>query len=158
MEVPSGYVPAIEAAIRTCFSGGVGLHYPVVNCRVLIVGGTYESADANEIAFEAAGSLAMEKAFEAGVPVLLEPVMKLEIHAPEQNLGDVLSDLQKRRCEVSGIGEFHGMRVVRGIVPMNRMFGYSNLLRSMTQGRGTFTMEHSSYKPVSDDDAERLTF
>jgi elongation factor G len=156
--VPRAYHEAIESAVRTSAQSGVGLGFPVVNVRVLLVGGSHDPENASEMAYEAAASIALDRAFDASGTTLLEPVMKLEIRMPSEHMGDVLADLQKRRCDISGMEELEGLRVVRGTVPLERMFGYSTLLRSLTQGRGTFTLEPCAYAPVPQDVAQRLGF
>jgi elongation factor G len=157
-DIPNAFVPAIEASVRSAAESGVGLGFPVVNVRITLIGGSQQMDDSSEMAYEAAASIALDHAFNKAGAVLLEPVMRIEIRVPAHHMGDVLADLQRRRCDISGMEEVEGLRVIRGIVPLERMFGYSTLLRSLTQGRGTFSMEPCAYGPVPPGDVERLGF
>ena len=135
--------------------------YPVVDLKVTLVGGSYHEVDSSALAFEIAGSMALKDAMQNGAPVLLEPVMKVEIVTPESHLGEVLADLNARNAHVLGMDAYSssatiGGQTVDAMVPMAEMFGYATSLRSFTQGRGTFTMEFDHYEPVSAEIAERI--
>jgi elongation factor G len=160
-DVPRGYHSAVEKGVREAMDSGPIAGYPVVDLSVTLVGGSYHEVDSSALAFEIAGSMALKEAMQNGTPVLLEPVMKVEIVTPEQHLGEVLADLNARHAHVLGMDVFSssatiGGQTVDAMVPMAEMFGYATSLRSFTQGRGTFTMEFDHYEPVSAEVAERI--
>lgn len=144
--IPKEYIPAIEKGIREAMDSGVIAGYPVVDVKARIVDGSYHEVDSSEMAFKIAGSLAFKDAVQKGAPVLLEPIMKVEVVVPENFMGDVIGDLSARRAHVQGM-EMHagGMVAIHAFVPLATMFGYATSLRSQTQGRGTFTMEFDHY-------------
>lgn len=147
--IPKAFIPAVEQGIRESMENGVLAGYPLVDIRATLVGGSYHEVDSSELAFKIAGSMALREGAEKAGPVLLEPVMRLEVVVPEQATGDVIGDLIARRGQIAGL-EMHsiGMQAVKGTAPMAEMFGYATTLRSATQGRGTFTMEFERYEPV----------
>jgi elongation factor G len=135
--------------MRDALENGVLGGYPMVDVRATLVGGSYHEVDSSEMAFRIAGSMAMREGAEKASPVLLEPVMRLEVVAPEAHIGDVIGDLAARRGQIAGM-EVHstGLQAVHVMTPLAEMFGYATNLRSMTQGRGTFTMEFDHYEIV----------
>ena len=146
--VPKEYIPAVEAGIREALENGVLAGYPVLGVRAALVDGSYHPVDSSEVAFKIAGSMALRQALEKAKPVLLEPVMKVEIVVPEDYVGDVIGDFTARRGRIEGLDARDGTQVVRGHVPLATMFGYATDLRSRTQGRGSFSMEFSHYEEV----------
>jgi len=155
--IPREFVAGVEAAIREALLGGVLMGYPLVDLRVSLVGGTYDEARASESAFRSAAAMAFQRAVMQGRPVLLEPVMSLEVVAPDDSIGDVIGDLNARRGEIEGMKPVPGgVQAIRGHVPLGEMFGYATELRSRTQGRGSFTMEFDHYAAVPRDVAERI--
>jgi len=147
-DIPREFIPAVEAGIREASEAGVLAGYPVTDFRARLVDGSYHEVDSSEIAFKIAGSMAFKEAMARAKPVLLEPVMKVEVLTPEQYMGDVLGDLNARRGRIEGIEQQGPIRIVRVLVPLAEMFGYATALRSATQGRATHTMEPSHYEEV----------
>ncbi len=147
--VPREYIPAIEAGIREALEGGVIGGYPIVDIKATLYDGSYHEVDSSEMAFRIAGSLAVRDGVPRAKPILLEPIMNVEVVVPEEQLGDVIGELNSRRGQIEGL-EPHSksMQAVRAKVPMGEMFGYATRVRSLTQGRGTFSMEFVHYAPV----------
>jgi elongation factor G len=154
--VPKEFHKAIEQGIREAMETGVLAGYPVIDVRATLVDGSYHEVDSSELAFKIAGSLAFKDAATKAGLVLLEPIMKVEVTTPEAYLGDVLSDLNARRGRIQSMEEQAGMRVITALVPLAEMFGYATDLRSMTQGRGSYTMEFSHYEEVPPSVAEEI--
>jgi elongation factor G len=154
--VPKEYIPAVDAGIREAMQSGVLAGFPVVDIRATIYDGSYHDVDSSEMAFKIAGSMAFKNAMGKASPVLLEPVMKIEITVPEEYMGDVISDLNSRRGRVEGMEPRLGAQIVRGYVPLSQMFGYTTALRSLTQGRGTSSMEFHAYEEVPKSVAEDI--
>lgn len=154
--VPKEYVPAVEAGVREAMNKGVMAGYPVVDVAVTLLDGSYHEVDSSDLAFRIAGSLAFQEAARKAGVVLLEPIMKVEVVAPEEYLGEVLGDLGSRRGEIQGMDLRSGSRVVQARVPLSDMFGYATTLRSATQGRATFTMQFGEYRPVPQNLAEEI--
>lgn len=155
--VPIEYVPAVEKGVREAAESGVLAGYPITDVRVQLVDGSYHEVDSNEMAFKVAASMAFKEAVQRGAPVLLEPIMKVEVITPEEFLGDVLGQLSSRRAEIQGMEMRHGnAQAVRVLVPLAEMFGYATELRSGTQGRGVFSMEFDHYAPVTPSVAEKI--
>lgn len=147
--IPKEYIPAIEKGILEAAEAGVLAGYPVTDVQVTLLGGSYHEVDSSDMAFKVAASFAFKEGVQRGAPVLLEPIMKVEVLVPEVNLGDVLGQLNARRAEIQGMEPRPGgMQAVRALVPMAEMFGYATELRSATQGRGIYTMEFDHYAPV----------
>lgn len=144
--VPKEYVPAVEKGVVEALSGGIIAGYPVVDLKVAIVFGSYHDVDSSEMAFKIAGSMAIKEGVKKAKPVILEPVMKVEVIVPDEYMGDVMGDLNSRRGKILGMHERSGAQVIDAHVPLAGMFGYATDLRSMTQGRGLFTMLFSSYE------------
>jgi elongation factor G len=149
--VPREYVPAVESGVREALQSGVLASYPVVDLKVNLVDGSYHEVDSNEAAFKMAGSIGVKEAVRRAAPQLLQPIMKVEIVTPEEFLGDVMGDITRRRGQLHGTELRGNTQVVRADVPLAEMFGYATDLRSMTQGRATYTMEFSHYQPVTKD-------
>jgi len=155
--IPPVFVPVIEASVRESLAGGVLGGYPIVGVAVALVDGTYDEDLSSEIAFERAAAVAFRRGLQRAAPVLLEPVMSVEVVVPEANTGDVIGDLSVRRGEIGGMERSPGgVQTIRGHVPLSEMFGYATDLRSATQGRGAFTMEFDHYAPVPTEVANRL--
>jgi len=149
--VPRAYIGPAEAGIREALEGGVVGGYPIVDVKARIYDGSYHEVDSSEMAFRIAGSLSVRDGVPRAKPILLEPMMSVEIVVPEEQLGDVIGDINSRRGQIEGL-EIHskGMQAVRARVPLAEMFGYATRLRSLTQGRGTFSMEFLHYARVPD--------
>ncbi|MBE3576793.1 MAG: elongation factor G [Limnochordales bacterium] len=154
--VPKEYIPAVEAGIREAMSTGVLAGYPVVDVRVSLVDGSYHEVDSSEMAFKIAASMGFKEAARQADPVLLEPIMKVEVVTPEEFLGDVMGDLNARRGRINGMDRRGNAQVVSALVPLATMFGYATDLRSMTQGRATYTMEFSHYEEVPSSVAQEV--
>lgn len=147
--VPKSYIPAVEKGLRECLEAGVLAGYPVVNLKAILYDGSYHDVDSSEMAFKIAASLAFKKGMESAKPVLLEPIVKVEVTIPEEYMGDIMGDLNKRRGRIMGMEpQPKGMQLVIAEVPQSEMFKYAIDLRSMTQARGIFTMEFSRYEEV----------
>ena len=146
--IPKEYIPSVDAGIQEALTSGVLAGYPTVDVRVTLTYGSYHDVDSSEMAFKIAGSMAIKKAIRAASPVLLEPVMEVEVTVPEDFLGDVIGDLSSRRGRVEGMEQRGTSHVVRALVPLADMFGYATDLRSRTQGRATYTMQFHSYNQV----------
>ena len=146
--IPKEYIPAVDAGIQEAMNSGVLAGFPIVDVRVTLVYGSYHDVDSSEMAFKIAGSMAFKKAVRAARPVLLEPIMGVEVVTPEDNLGDVIGDLSSRRGRIEGMEQRGASHVVRAQVPLSDMFGYATDLRSRTQGRATYTMQFDSYQEV----------
>jgi len=146
--VPREYVPAVDKGIREAEETGVIAGYPVVDVKVTLFDGSYHDVDSNEMAFKIAGSMGFKEGFRRAKPVLLEPIMKVEVVTPEDYSGDVIGDLNRRRGQITGMDETPAGKAITADVPLSEMFGYATTVRSMSQGRATFTMEFSKYVEV----------
>jgi elongation factor G len=145
-KIPKEYIPSVDLGIQEAMEAGVLAGYPVVDVRVELVDGSYHDVDSSEMAFKIAGSMAFKEAMQRAKPKLLEPVMSVEVVTPEDYLGDVMGDLNSRRGRVEGLEPRGNAQAVRARVPLATMFGYATDLRSMTQGRATFTMQFDRYE------------
>ena len=154
--VPSEFIPAVEKGIEEALPNGVKAGFPMVDVRVTLVDGKYHDTDSSEIAFKVAGSLAFQEAAKRAKPVLLEPVFSVEVVTPEEYMGDVIGDLNRRRGRVEGMEPRGNAQVVKAHVPLSEMFGYATDVRSMTQGRATYTMQFDRYEEVPTNIAERV--
>ena len=154
--IPKEFISPIEAGLREAAEGGVLAGYPIVDVRATLTDGSFHEVDSSEMAFKIAGSMAFKAAVERGRPVLLEPVMKVEVVTPDQYMGDVIGDLNARRGRISTMEQRGNLRIVGAEVPLAEMFGYATALRSNTQGRATYTMEFSHYEEVPNNIAEGL--
>ncbi|MGH9059151.1 MAG: elongation factor G, partial [Acidimicrobiales bacterium] len=146
--IPKEYIPSVDAGIQEALTSGVLAGYPMVDVRVTLTYGSYHDVDSSEMAFKIAGSLAVKKAARLAKPVLLEPVMAVEVVTPEDYMGDVIGDLSARRGRIEGMEQRGTTHVIRAHVPLSDMFGYATDLRSRTQGRATYTMQFHSYQEV----------
>jgi elongation factor G len=156
--IPREYIPAVNKGIQETLKAGVLAGYPVVDVKATLVFGSYHDVDSNENAFRMAGSLAFKEAMRRAKPVLLEPVMAVEVETPEDFMGNVMGDLSSRRGMVQGMEDIAGGggKLVRAEVPLSEMFGYSTTLRSLTQGRATYTMEFKRYAETTPDVAAAI--
>lgn len=155
--IPKEYINAIEKGVRESAEAGVVAGYPVVDVKVRLYDGSYHEVDSNEMAFKMAGSMAFREGVQKGAPVLQEPIMKVEVVAPEEFLGDIIGQLNSRRGEILGMEVRPGnAQAVRAMVPLAEMFGYATNLRSATQGRGVFSMEFDHYARVSENVAREI--
>jgi elongation factor G len=154
--IPREFIPAVEKGVKEAAEAGVLAGYPVTDMKIQLVDGSYHEVDSNEMAFKVAASMGFKEAFERGAPVLLEPIMKVEVIVPEEFLGDVLGQLNSRRASIMGMDARHNAQAVRALVPLGEMFGYATEIRSASQGRGVFSMEFDHYAPVSASVAEKI--
>ena len=154
--IPTEYIPAVEKGVEEALESGIRAGYPMVDVRVTLTDGKYHDTDSSEIAFKIAGSLALQEAARRAKPVLLEPVFSVEVTVPEEFMGDVIGDLNRRRGRIEGMEERGNAKVVRGYVPLSEMFGYVGDLRSMSQGRATYTMQFDRYEEVPPNIAEKV--
>jgi elongation factor G len=146
--IPKQYIPAIESGIKEAMETGVLANYPVVDIKAILYDGSYHEVDSSELAFKMAGSMALKNGVAKAHPILLEPIMKLEVVTPEQFLGDIIGDLNSRRAHIESI-EAHGeMTTIYASIPLAETFGYATSIRSQTQGRATHSMEFNSYQPL----------
>lgn len=146
--IPKEYIPAIEAGIKEAMGNGVLAGYPMVDLKVRLHDGSYHEVDSSEMAFKIAGSIAFKEAANRAKPILLEPIMSVEVTTPEEYMGDVIGDLNSRRGQVQGMEPRANAQVVKALVPLSEMFGYATDLRSKTQGRATYSMQFSHYEPA----------
>ncbi len=143
--VPKEYIPAVEKGVKEALQEGVLAGYPVVDAKVTLFDGSYHEVDSNENAFKMAAIFAFKDGMRAASPTLLEPIMAVEVETPEEKMGDVMGDLSARRGVIQGMEDLPGSKAIKAEVPLNEMFGYSTQLRSLTQGRATYTMEFKHY-------------
>jgi elongation factor G len=155
--IPREYIPAVEKGIREAMEGGVLAGYPLVDVETELFDGSYHEVDSNEMAFKIAGSIGFKEGARKAGPMLLEPLMSIEVIVPEQFMGNVIGDLSARRGKILGMERRAGMQVVSAHVPLAEMFGYSTSLRSATEGRAIYTMQFHHYAPVPSHIAELLT-
>ena len=146
--IPKEYIPSVDAGIQDAMQSGVLAGYPVVDLRVTLTYGSYHDVDSSEMAFKIAGSMCFKKAARAAQPVLLEPIMAVEVVTPDDYMGEVIGDLSSRRGKIEGVEQRGNSQVIRAHVPLAEMFGYATDLRSRTQGRATYTMQFSMYQDV----------
>lgn len=154
--VPKEYIPAVDKGIKEAVNNGVLAGYPVVDVKVKLVDGSYHEVDSSEMAFKIAGSMAFKEGFMKASPVLLEPMMKVEIVSPEDYLGDVMGDVSRRRGILQGQDDSPSGKIINAMIPLGEMFGYATTLRSMSQGRATFTMEFDHYAEAPTNIAESV--
>jgi elongation factor G len=146
--VPREYIPAVDRGIQEQMENGVIAGYPVVDCRVTLYDGSYHDVDSSEMAFKIAGSMGFREGAMKADPVLLEPIMQVEVVTPEEYMGDVMGDLNRRRGLPQGMEDTPSGKTIRAEVPLAEMFGYSTDLRSMSQGRAVYSMEFKKYSEV----------
>ena len=154
--IPKEFIPAIDAGIQEAAKNGVLAGYECVDFKVTLIDGSYHDVDSSEMAYKIAGSMAFKDGCRKANPVLLEPVMKVEVVVPEEYMGDVIGNINSRRGRIEGMEDRAGAKVVNGFVPLSEMFGYSTDLRSRTQGRGQYTMQFSHYEEVPKSIAEKI--
>jgi elongation factor G len=154
--IPSEFIPAVEKGIKEAINKGVLAGYPVVDIKTTLYDGSFHEVDSSEAAFKIAGSIAFQEAAKRAKLVLLEPVMKLEVVIPEQFLGDTTGDLNSKRAKIEKMDDRGNMKVIDAKIPLAEMFGYVTQIRSMTQGRGSFTMEFDHYAEVPENIAEQI--
>jgi elongation factor G len=146
--IPREFIPSVDKGVQEALDNGIVAGYPVVDVRVELVDGSYHEVDSSEMAFQIAGSMAAKEAMKRANPVLLEPIMNVEVVVPEEFMGDVMGDLSARRGHIQGMDSRGGGQVIRAMVPLSEMFGYATTVRSKTQGRATFTMQFDHYAEV----------
>lgn len=154
--IPKEFIPAVETGVRNAMESGGRHGYPLVDLRVTLFDGSYHEVDSSEMAFQIAGSMALKAGVEKAGPILLEPITRIEVIMAEQLMGDVISDLSARRGRIEGLDTRAGAQVIKAMVPLAEMFGYVNHLRSITSGRGTYSMEFSHYEPMATSVAEEV--
>jgi len=154
--IPKEFIPAIKEGIRSSAEAGILGGYQVIDVDVEIIDGSYHEVDSSELSFKMAGSIAFREALKKANPVLLEPIMDLEIFTPEQYLGDVLGDLNSRRADIRSITDRANVKLIRAYAPLSELFGYATIIRSLTQGRATFIMQPSHYDQVPQSIAEKI--
>jgi elongation factor G len=154
--VPREYIPAVDKGVQEQMKNGVLAGYPMVDVKVTLFDGSYHDVDSSEMAFKIAGSMCFREGAGNARPVLLEPIMKIEIITPEDYMGDVMGDLNRRRGVVQGMDDCPAGRQIKAEVPLSEMFGYATDLRSATQGRATYSMEFAKYSEVPANIAEAV--
>ncbi len=154
--IPKEYVPAVNKGIVEALGRGIQAGYPIEDVKVTLYDGSYHEVDSSEMAFKLAGSMGFREGCRNAGPVILEPLMKVEVEVPEESMGDVIGDISKRRGQITGMNERSGNKIVDAFVPLSEMFGYSTDLRSMTQGRATYSMEFDHYEEVPTNVAKEI--
>ena len=154
--IPKEYIPAIEKGVAEAMENGIVAGYPVVDFKVTVFDGSFHEVDSNEMAFKIAASMAFKDGMKQASPVLLEPIMKVEVVTPDEYMGDVMGDLNSRRGRIEGMNVQGNAQVINAMVPLKQMFGYSTELRSITQGRATYTMQFDHYEEVPANIAEEI--
>ena len=154
--VPKEYIGPIEAGIKEAMQNGIVAGYETVDIKATLIDGSYHDVDSSEMAFKVAGSMAFKAAAAKATPVLLEPIMRIEITVPEEYMGDVMGDLNSRRGRIEGMEARNNAQIIRGFVPLSEMFGYATDLRSKTQGRGVYTMQSDHFEEVPKNIAEEI--
>ncbi|MCF6200827.1 MAG: elongation factor G [Hydrogenimonas sp.] len=154
--VPKEFIPAVDKGVQEAMQNGVLAGYPVEDVKVTLYDGSYHDVDSSEMAFKLAGSMCFKEGAKKANPVILEPIMKVEVEIPEDYMGDVIGDLNRRRGQINSMEDRHGNKIVNAFVPLAEMFGYSTDLRSATQGRGTYAMEFDHYEEVPKNVADEI--
>jgi elongation factor G len=154
--VPKEFIPAVEKGVKEAMQGGVLAGYPIEDCEVALFDGSYHDVDSNEMAFKLAASMGFKAGARAAGAAILEPMMKVEVEVPEDYMGDVIGDLNRRRGQINSMGDRSGNKIVDAFVPLSEMFGYSTDLRSSTQGRATYSMEFDHYEEVPRNVSEEI--
>jgi elongation factor G len=158
--IPKEYINPIEKGIQEAMDGVVLAGYPMVGIKATLIDGSYHDVDSSEIAFKIAASMAFKNCVKSAAPVLMEPIMEIEIVTPEDFMGDVIGDLSSRRGKIEGVTIKGNAQIIKGSVPLSAIFGYATTLRSLTQGRATYTMQFSQYadlpKPIADQLIEKV--
>jgi elongation factor G len=154
--IPKEYIPHVESGIKESMESGVLAGYPLVDLKATLYDGSFHEVDSSEMAFKIAASIALKDGVRRAKPIILEPVMKMEVATPEEFLGDIIGDLNSRRCQVTAIESLGGTKIVRCVVPLAEAFGYATDLRSMSQGRATYSMEFYRYEELPSNLAKQL--
>ena len=154
--IPKEYIPAVDAGIKGAMQTGVLAGYNVVDVKVELYDGSYHEVDSSEMAFKIAGSMAFKEAMRKADPVIMEPIMRVDVIVPEDYMGDVIGDLNSRRGQIQGMEARPGAQQITAMVPLSEMFGYATDLRSRTQGRGQYSMEPSHYIEVPKSIQEKI--
>ncbi len=154
--IPKEFIPAVETGVKEAMDSGVIAGYPVIDVKATLYDGSYHDVDSSEISFKIAGSMAFKECMRKAKPYLLEPVMDVEVTAPEQYLGDVIGDINSRRGKIKDMTEKGNLKIVKADVPLSEMFGYATALRSITQGRGAYTMQFAHYEEVPKSVSEKI--
>ena len=154
--IPREYISSVEEGVYEAAKNGALAGYPVTDVEVTLIDGSYHEVDSSDIAFKMAAKIGLDEALRNGHPVLLEPIMNLEVEVPEQYMGDVIGDLNSRRVRIAAINDRGNLKVVNGHAPLNEMFGYSTTVRSLTQGRATYTMEPSFFQEVPKNISDKI--
>ena len=154
--IPKEYIPSVDHGIQDAMQLGILAGYPMVGVKATLLDGAYHDVDSSEMAFKIAGSMVFKEAARKADPVLLEPVMAVEVRTPEEYMGDVIGDVNSRRGQIQSMEEASGAKVVKAIVPLSEMFGYVGDLRSRTQGRANYSMQFDSYAEVPRNVAEEI--
>jgi len=158
--IPKEYIPSVSKGIREAMKNGVLAGYPIEDIKVKLIDGSFHDVDSSEMAFKIAGSIAFKEGVKKANPILLEPIMDVEIVTPEEYMGDVMGDMSSRRGRVEGMSQRRDAQVIKALVPLSEMFGYATVLRSMTQGRAIYSMQFSHYdeipKSISDQLVEKV--
>jgi elongation factor G len=154
--IPTEFIPSVEKGVEEALENGPRAGYPMVDVRVTLTDGKYHDTDSSEIAFKVAGSLALKEAVKRAKPVLLEPIFAVEVVTPEEYMGDVIGDLNRRRGQVHQMDQRGNAQVISAFVPLAEMFGYATDVRSTTQGRATYTMQFDRYEEVPTNIAEKV--
>ncbi len=154
--IPKEYIPSVSAGIEEAMKAGILGGYPVLGIHANCYDGSYHEVDSSEMAFKIAGSMALKEAMQKAAPVLLEPIMRVEVTVPEEYMGDVIGDVSSRRGRIEATEDINGTKLIRGYVPLSEMFGYTTTLRSKTQGRGAYSMFFSTYEPVPKNVQEKV--
>ena len=154
--IPREYISAVQNGIKESMLNGLLAGYPVIKLKVTLIDGSYHDVDSSEMAFKIAGSMALKNGMQKADPVLLEPVMKVEVTVPEEYMGDVIADLNSRRGDISSMDSRSGAQIIKALVPLSEMFGYATDLRSVTQGRGTYVMQFGKYYDVPKNIAQKI--
>ncbi|MDD5216926.1 MAG: elongation factor G [Candidatus Omnitrophica bacterium] len=154
--IPREYIPAVEAGVEDACTNGVLAGYPVTDVKAICYDGSFHEVDSSEIAFKMAGILGFKEAFRKAKPALLEPIMLVEVVVPEEYMGDIIGDLNSRRCVIQELGVRGHLKAIKGLVPLAEMFGYATAIRSLSQGRATYSMEPHSYQEVPKMIAEKI--
>jgi len=155
--IPANFIPAIEKGVKETLQKGIIAGFPATDIKVTVYDGTYHDVDSSEMSFKLAGAYAIKDAFVLAKPLILEPIMKFEVNAPSEFLGSVIGDLSSRRGQINGTEDSHGFTTIHAFVPLEAIGGYATVIRSLTQGRGSFYMEPCRYDPVPRDIQEKLT-
>jgi elongation factor G len=148
MAIPKEYIPAVINGVEEAIRGGVYAGFQVIDIKVEITDGSFHEVDSNELAFKMAGIFALKDAFKKAGPILLEPIMKVEVTTPDEYQGDLLGDVNRRRGQIIGIEAKHGQTIVNANVPLAEMFGYATAIRSLSKGRASYSMEPLTFEQV----------